>query len=645
LLTTDPLYWKPLLPVITIKNTANNTTLYTYNSFTDSGVIDKPIFCSVALSQNTHGEFGIQFEDENFSMKDAGIRVGSRVLIECGKSSTGLTRLISGLVRKQGYSRGGDRKVLFNLAGSSTGIRLNERVVNQVNEAARFPTGAINFSDSTRLADTLLASSLGFLTSDGILSIANLAANSDVETFIASLAIEFGEAQDLVNYIEDQSGGEVIIDVNDLINFRHELKTNMVGRGFTIKNKYMTVSGAQDNADDTMYLRGKDWSFEDSFYKSDVYANRIWGILPAGEAIDVAINTWDKYNVLSNDGPVSARNQDYEWASEFRPTHTHFVPGDIYVAAYQHYDEKQPISTATITSVWPDNNATILSNLRSGYNGLDPSGGLPYVWRIAGPDNGNHDPSGLPVVANVSFDAANFPFTGSLFSDTALFNQQSFFDSSGVGIQSFNLDTTKDYWLVLSSFNSTIPPTSSGNDEFCYWLTRANTSVTNYYRASPASTQSSLETSWTASPNTRIRYFEMPILRAHAFNMWDPKAVQAVSQGLSSGLYTDSVLSDASAVVKTKEAMARHLSQQLYSMSRPRTTYSFPRVTAPNIPIFPGDPIVISDSVLGFTKSGNRVTLTTCGDMFYQWGEFGRGDYQAPTELNIQAIGIHGRYN
>ena len=113
------------MPVITIKNTANNATLYTYNSFTDSGTTDKVLYCSVNLSQNTQGQFVVQFEDQNKSLEST-VTVGSRVQIDCGKQSTALTRLISGLVRKKGYARGANNKVLYTISGSSTAIRLNE---------------------------------------------------------------------------------------------------------------------------------------------------------------------------------------------------------------------------------------------------------------------------------------------------------------------------------------------------------------------------------------------------------------------------------------------------------------------------------------------------------------------------------------
>lgn len=186
----------------------------------------------------------------------ATVTVGSRVIIECGKQVASIVRLISGIVRKKGYTRGSNNRILYTISGSSTGIRLNEKVSYAVSQAAKLSDGlTIDINDATRKADTLLATNLVTLTADGVLSIANLAANSDVETFIAGLSIEYGELQDTVNYIEDQSGGEVVVDTNDLVNFRYEIKNTLFGRGFTIKNS--AAGQANDDADDTMYLKGK----------------------------------------------------------------------------------------------------------------------------------------------------------------------------------------------------------------------------------------------------------------------------------------------------------------------------------------------------------------------------------------------------
>jgi len=536
-------------------------------------------------------------------MEAAGITVGSRVLVRAAKQSSALVRLISGLVRKKGYSRGADNKLLYTISGASTGIRLNEHITYVNSEAARTSTGQLDFTDSSRKADTLLQTNLGALTSDGILSIANLAANSDVETFIASLQVEFGELQDVVNYIEEQSGGEVVIDTNDLVNFRHEIKNTFFGRGFTLKNKY-TAATTGDDADDTMYLVHKNWTYEDSFYKSDVYANRLFGILPPDDLdIDNPPSTNAGTNQLSND--------DGEYARKFRPQHSHFLEGDIYVRAYNTV--RQDPNFFAKTPKWRFRIA------------ID-SGGAP----------GN-------VVANIDLDGETLPnsWRADVNSpDLQATNDLTFYDTGNNRISSFNLSTTTDYWFILSDDNSA--PTTVAEYRWLGWADDPG-STAPMLRANIGTTSNSSASGGWGSISTR-GFVRMPIRRSQEFRIWDPKAVMAVSSGLTGGQFVSTTLSDISPLVKTKDSMYRYLAQQIYNMARPRTSYSFPSVTAPNIPPFPGDPIIISDSVLGFSTAGNQIVQTVCGDMTYTWGAMDAGNYEAPTILSINAIGVHPRY-
>ena len=595
------------MPVITIKNTANTSTLYTYSSFTgtSTGITTVfPLYCSVSLSQNTHGEFTIQFEDQAKVMEST-ITVGSRVIIECGKQSSQLTRLISGIVRKKGYSRGANTKVNYTISGSSTGIRLNELITYVVSQSTKLGDGITpDITDATRKADTLLASVLGFLTTDGILSISNLAANSDVETFIANLSIEFGELQDAVNYIESQSGGQVVVDTTDLVNFRHEIKNTFFGRGFTIKNR--NTGASTDDADDTMYLRGKNWNYEDDFYKSANYANRVYGILqpeprPSG-AEDLG------FTVLSSAGQVTQTN---EIALKFRSQHSRFLAGDIYLVGAQWANAADILPTPITCRICKD------------------SGGLPQ--NVGG------------VVSNIVFMPDQFqdPLPQAANQENYILINDQFFVSVGASStpNEIFLDTTKDYWIIIT------PSNFSANHRFVLGKDSriTNATVNRASHAANFSTTTAGGSGWGFL--TSMACLGVGRYRAQSFVMHDPKAVQAVQSGLTAGLYTDMPLPEAAVQIKTNQSMYRHLAGQLYEVARPRTMYNFPRVMAPNIPPVPGDPIVISDSVLGFSASaGNPVVLTTCGDMTYSWGNMDSGGYEAPTNLNISCIGIHPRY-
>lgn len=606
--TTDPIYHRPLLPVITIKNTANTTTQYTYSSFTGTATVITtafPIYCSVSLSQNTQGLFTIQFEDSTEAM-EATVTVGSRVIIECGKQSGSITRLISGIVRKKGYSRGANGKILYTISGSSTAIRFNERVIYHVSEAAKLASDGITIdtTDATRTADNLLNTVLANAFAspvETILSRTGLVTNSDVETFIASIAIEFGEIQDAINYIEDQSGGEVVVDTTDLIHLRYEIKNTLFGRGFTLKNSF--AGAANDDADDTMYMTGKSWSYEDDFYKSANYSNRIFGILPSEPSPSTREEMGFTVGTVSTSASASL-----ELAQKFRPPHTHFLPGDIFVCGGQ------------------SGTGGTLTNWTSRFRICKDNAGVPL--NAAG------------IVANIDFLSQQFTEPLPAVDAQEVFivaNEQIFYNSANVRIDSFDLDTTKDYWFIAS--NDNIP---AGTRLFQWAQRLASTSAFMVNSSGTLSTNSAGGSGWLTSGGNPC--FAMPRRRSIIYNMWDPKAIQAVQSGITNGLCVDSMLSDISTQIKTKESMHRHLSGRLYTMAKPRTNYNFPRVLAPNIPPFPGDPIVIDDTVLGFSEPGNQVVLTTCGDMTYQWGNLASGDYEAPTILNIQAVGVHPRY-
>lgn len=603
MLTTDPIYKKPLLPVITIKNTANNVTQYTYSSFTGTATgitTGFPLFASVNLSKDTQGQFTIQFEDPNRAIEPI-VTVGSRVFVDCGKQSTSLTRLISGLVRKKGYNRGANGKILYTIIGSSTGIRLNELLRYVVSEAKKTADGITpDKTDISRKADALLAANLNQLTADGILSIANLAANSDVETFIASLSIEYGQLQDIVTYIEQQSGGQVVVDQNDLVNFRYEIKNNLTGRGFTIKN--WNTNQANDDADDTMYLVGKNWTYEDDFYTSSNYANKVTAIMRAdprpSSPLDLGFITENAFTITDT----------LECAIKFRPTHTRITPGDIYVVGAQ----------------WGTSYNTIQF-----YICKDSGAGVPLNT------NG--------IVGIYEYFATNFESPvepGYDINLTKLINDGYCFNRSQGAVGDFYLDTTRDYWLIFTRMDF-------AGGHFIVGRNMYGTGNPNIMmHTSNFSDSTNGGSSWVAVPsaNNVLPCFGIGRYRSTPYTMWDPKAMYNVQSGFSGGQAIESIITETAVQITTRDSMVRHLASQLYTKARPTTVYNFPSVMAPNIPPFPGDPIVISDSILGLSTTGNQIALTTCGDMTYEWGAMGSGNYDAPTKLSIQTIATHPRY-
>jgi hypothetical protein len=609
MLTTDPIYYKGLLPAITIRNTANNTALYGYSSFTGtatgSGLTNVfPLFCSVNLSKDTQGQFTIQFEDQSKVIEPI-ITVGSRVIIQAGKQAGSVTTLISGLVRKKGYARGANNKVLYTIQGSSTAIRLNELLRYVVTEAKKTADGITpDKTDVSRKADTLLAANLGQLTADGILSISNLAANSDVETFIANLSIEYGQLQDIVNYIEQQSGGQVVVDQNDLVNFRYEIKNNLTGRGFTIKND--NDNKANDDADDTMYLVGKNWSYEDDFYTSSNYSNKITAIMRADPRPSSPLDL----GFVENNAFTVTEAQEY--AVKFRPTHTRITPGDIYVVGAQ----------------WNQGGASTAQEEV-----------LLYICKDSGtvPLNTNG------IVGAYILFRTNFQYPLPAAYDikiTTMLNDGYCFNSASGAAGDFSVDTTKDYWLIFSKMGNTGHRFTVGRNMYATISPNLVVHTSNFADITNGGS------GWVpaSAGNLFLPCFEIGRYRSTPYTMWDPKAMQNVQSGLSAGQPIESMITETAVQITTRDSMLRHLASELSTKARPTTTYNFPSVLAPNIPPFPGDPIVISDSILGLSTTGNQIALTTCGDMTYEWGAMGSGSYDAPTKLSIQTTGVHAKY-
>jgi hypothetical protein len=613
MLTSDPIYYKALRPKITILNYNNSSTFYAFDPFlgtiTTGPSTVFPIGCNVSLSQSGHGSFSVTIEDQNEQLNRDNITVGSRVIISCGKQSSQITKLISGVVRVPGFDRGKNNKVLYRLSGPSTGIRLNERVGYWVSEAAKLLTGQIDTNDASRKADTLLETTLTFLNSEGIITTGGtLASDSDVETFVADNSIEYGEAQDFVNYVEELSGGEVVVDVNDLIRFRNSINLNVGGRGFTIKNEPPRISLKNDDADDTMYLRGGNWQTDWDFNKDAGYGNRAIGIL--GSEPDPVGNPLSFGGAYSNAG--NSPGVGLEYAVQFRPTHTRFLSGDLFIFGKMYR-----------------------------YDGAAPA----VRFRVVGPDTVN-SPNSLPVIANIDFPMDDFPnLQGATDAPSNSWsNNQQFYDTGNNETAQFLLDTTKNYWLILSSKDVIYSGSPPINYTRFHWAAESGVNANMASAPKFTSTNSSAGSGW-SSPGTGNRPgYAFPRRRSHSFVMWDPKAMRAVAPGTdyaAAGLATDVVLTDMAANIRNRESVYSYMSQKLYDAGLPRTQFGMPIVTAPNIPILPGDPIVISDKVLGFSTSGGQVIITTCGDMNYNWEI---GNYQAPTLLSINPIGVPSGY-
>jgi len=606
MLTTNPIYWKPYLPRIDINNLANNTTYYSFDPFADI-TTNKVVYARVDLGIDHHGSFEIQIENSNQGLDTTNIKKGQRVFFYVKKDSTlGFNTLISGLIRKTGYSRGIGGQALYNISGSSTAIRFNERITYFVREAIKLAQDnlTIDITDPNMKADTLLQSLLNITEAYNASTIASA---SDVENFIPSIAIEFGELQDGINAIEDQSNGECFVGPDDFVIFRHQLQATTAGRGFVLKD----TMGTTDDASWTGYIDATP-EYSESIYKSDGFASRLYGILPT----DTVPSNRDEIGYrLSSGSPTSAATTvTQEIAAKFRPTHSHFLPGDVFIVGSEN-------ASAGSTAPWITRYRICLDN-----------GGVPA--------------NAGGVIANIDFQPSQFqsPVPAAPTDESFVAaSDQIFFSSANARIDSFDLDTTKNYWLICSNDNL------AASHQF-NWAGNLKTGAVSMVNSTAGlSTNSAGGSGWVAFGGATLLAYALPRRRSIAFECSDSKAIAATGSGHTgtASAIIESTQTNIPATVKTIQAIYKHLSNQLYYMARPQLTWSTLRINPPNNPILPNDPLMIVDSTLGFSTSGNQVMTATTGAMTYEFGSRG-GDgnsLQSSLYLNITPVGFATHYN
>lgn len=621
MLTSDPIYTKPYKPRITIKNTANNTTYYTSDPWINSGNTNQALFCGVNLSENSNGDFTVQIEDGGQTLNRNNINVGARLIVEIGKYQAGMYKVISGLIRETGDSRGENNKDLYNLFGSSTGIRFNERISYFVREAAKLAQDGITLdvNDPFMKADALLQALVNIANESLIYTASTLAANSDVEIFVPSMAVEYGELADGIAQIEEYTNSDFGLTVDDIAFLRYELRLNNGGRGYTIKNEPPRYSLANDDADDTMYLKGKNWNHKQSVYKSASYSNRNFGILPGETPPSNPTELGSGYNASSTNFYTTGNNCI---ARKFRPTHGHFFSNDFYLVLSQVF-------------------------------GSTSGGRKPYnpIFCIVD-DAGTGTPANKVPLVEVSFWPSSFSSSGINADGGTVVNEAAFADPLTGNIlasQDIILDTSKDYWFIMTAINSQSTPGNTAEKNTLWWTdtskncTIATGSKTVMPIGSPPSNTGS---PWTVTTGN-APLFAMPRIRAVPYDAWDPKAINAIGSGLpTGGTSIETTLANIPSIIKTKEGMYKYMVQQLNYMAFPRDNFSMGMVTAPNIPPVPGDMIVITDTKLRYSTVGNPVVMSKIGDMNYSFGSFdGQGmTYEAPTKLSMNPVTTVQRY-
>jgi hypothetical protein len=177
-----------------------------------------------------------------------------------------------------------------------------------------------------------------------------------------------------------------------------------------------------------------------------------------------------------------------------------------------------------------------------------------------------------------------------------------------VGLGSVDLDENTDYWLMLSSVNST--PT-------IYWrwyydLSGPSTNVETATAAPGTSSSTDGGTGWTMSRD-KVMVFTQTRFKAEPYNCLDVL-------GVRKRLLIESVIPSFPQQIVTKQGAAKYILGFIQETARPRRVFDFPDLTVPNKPINAGDTAIIVDPRFNFSTPGHAVVYGQITDMRHSFG-------------------------
>src|SRR6266496_3440894 len=260
--TGSSLYWSPLKPRIRIyafNDTTYATPLYSYDPFTDAGVINKPVALSFDSLTTNAGTFSLEIEDAGGLLDPDVLMRGNRVFIDCSKDGSTYQPAFKGLVRSsdQNIYAATGRNLVLN--GYSYLIRLNERIVNLVKQAT-ITGGAFDRTDSTMFTNNLVND---ILTTDGnyIYSTDDTALYSVLKTnnitgslvtdWIPKLDAQFVSVGDAIDNVLEFSNSLIMVDFStDQLELYNPQQASAATSIFLITNQMNQLA---DDADITMY--------------------------------------------------------------------------------------------------------------------------------------------------------------------------------------------------------------------------------------------------------------------------------------------------------------------------------------------------------------------------------------------------------
>ena len=288
-------YFKPLRPVITIRDKNNDPTYVYHDSFhppePESGS-PSIYYCDVDLAYGQAGTFTLKINDPERQLDSTKIGLGNKVWIQAGRDENNLFNLFSGVCRSCKPIRQNYNLLGYELSGFGTQIIMNERVVNFLRTSLRDPSNPNKpFVLDPNMAANKLFNVL--MTANDIIPLffpalkhtlhagmfdTTSKIEANVDTFIASLTEPYVEASQVANSIADMCGAIWGVEPQapgepDKVFLRFP---SMLHSGTIIKDR--PESPEEYTSKNIAYLRAATggFSFVDSMRKEDGFTNRIF---------------------------------------------------------------------------------------------------------------------------------------------------------------------------------------------------------------------------------------------------------------------------------------------------------------------------------------------------------------------------------
>jgi hypothetical protein len=260
--TGSSLYWSPLKPRIRIyafNDTTYSTPLYSYDPFTDSGTVNKPVSLQFESLTTNAGSFSLEIEDSASLLDPDVFMRGNRVFIDCSKDGSTYQPAFKGLVRSsdQNIYAASGRNLVLN--GFSYLIRLNERIVNFVKQST-ITGGNFDRTDSTMFTNNLINDILTndsyyiYSTDDTALYTVlknNNISGSAVVDWVPKIDAQFVTVSEAIDNVLEFSNSLIMVDFStDQLELYNPQQASAATSIFLLTNQMNQLA---DDADITMY--------------------------------------------------------------------------------------------------------------------------------------------------------------------------------------------------------------------------------------------------------------------------------------------------------------------------------------------------------------------------------------------------------